>query len=141
MEILELYDAGKISLQQLKSYFIEKVAAGLRRLDTCPDAILLIHEFGEHLLHDLSDEICGLPVYSIHGGLMRTSYVHDNAEDCMYFPIWKSDTGDYYMETDWFIRGFSEYCPDWYSRIAEAKINIPSLFSFEEQTVTENMAI
>jgi hypothetical protein len=80
--------------------WIEKIAAGLRNMNTTPDYLLL------------SDppfafpEICGIPTISTYIGVTQ-GYDGDSYE---IFPCWLSD-GDYSMEVYNFQKAYTNYAP------------------------------
>ena len=81
---------------------IEKVAAGLRRMEKKPDYLLFLKfHVKDETVWD-NEEICGIKV--IH----TDEVLHSNDEkDVPFFPCWKNE-GDYSMNTYRFRRGYEE---------------------------------
>jgi hypothetical protein len=81
---------------------IERVAAGLRRMDNKPDFLL-------YLKDDVDlERICDIQLLFGDGLLVHLSGDADNA-DCYFLPIWK-DNKNHFMDTFHFFKGYEEYC-------------------------------
>jgi len=81
---------------------IEKVAAGLRKMDNKPDAFLFMEWYSEDFTWDAPD-ILGIPVFHTDNFLHNT-----DDKDCPIQPMWK-DEKDYMMDVALFRRGYDEY--------------------------------
>lgn len=80
----------------------EKVAAGLRKMDTKPDHLLFLQRYAEDWTWDM-EEILGIPVLHSDEWLTR-----DDNRDCPFYPLWKKE-GDYTMQVAYFRRAYDEF--------------------------------
>jgi len=81
---------------------IEKVAAGLRRMEKKPDYLLFLkfHTKDDYVYDN--EEICGIKVIHTDEWLLR-----NDDKDCPFYPCWNQE-GDYSNEAYTFRRGYDE---------------------------------
>ena len=84
-----------------KDYLLNKVAAGLRRMKVCPDALLFFDKEG--FFYDRTS-ICNIPVY-------RTQFIYqgNGQDELIFYPIFKDPHFDSTIEVSNFRKGYEEY--------------------------------
>lgn len=84
-----------------KKQMIEKVAAGLRRMNTKPDYFLWLLSLSGDYVWD-EEQICGITV------IYTSSSLTTSESDCPFHPCWKNEK-DYILEVSRFKIGFEDY--------------------------------
>ena len=79
--------------------YIEKVAAGLRRMSSPPDFLLFCSDNEEELIE--IDTICNIPV------LYSAMVLNTRNIDVDFIPLWKNRE-DYVLEVSYFNHGYLE---------------------------------
>ena len=85
-----------------RTKLINKVAAGLRRMDVKPDYLLFNDSWGKDFTWDEST-ICGIPVLHCDGYLTWRPY---SDEDCLFIPCFIGENGNNLKSTMDFCRGY-----------------------------------
>lgn len=81
----------------------ERVAAGLRNMKSVPDAFIFLG--GQEWVWD-KPSILGKPVF--HS--MDISFITNFSEvNCLFMPLWFSESDRHSLEVSKFINGYSEY--------------------------------
>jgi len=85
-----------------KELLIEKVAAGLRKMEAKPDYFLFIDQM-EIFTWD-EDSICGIPVIHTH---MTVNPGYDG-DQFSFHPCWNKESINSIMQVHYFQKGFTE---------------------------------
>ena len=87
----------------MQRFIIEKISAGLRKVDKIPDMILVDVSLANGLSENdvTEDMVCGIPLVRIN----LTGFSETDDKECPFIPVYKDlDESDMY----WFRRGYDE---------------------------------
>lgn len=87
----------------MERFIVEKIAAGLRRVDKTPDMILVDVSLANGLNKSdvIEDTVCGIPLVRVD----LTSFSETDDRECPFIPVYK-DTDE--MDIYHFRRGYDE---------------------------------
>ena len=86
-----------------KEEMISRVASGLRKMDTKPDALLYFDSYRFYFTCDI-ECICEIPI--LHTGDMLPMSDKMLSYECPFYPVFKKDNDG--IQADYFIRGFED---------------------------------
>ena len=90
----------------MKTFIIEKIAAGLRKVGKTPEMILVDVSLSNGISENdvTEDTVCGIPLVKVD----LTGFSESDDKECPFIPVYTDadrDSGDMY----WFRRGYEEY--------------------------------
>lgn len=93
---------NKDTKMESNAVLVERVVAGLQRLQRKPDALVFVDDLLD-LTWDIST-VCGITVF--HGTGFLPPFNGKTVLNCPFFPVWNNDYLDALVETRHFVDGY-----------------------------------